>query len=91
MQHSARTRAGARQVAHTEVTLDDLWSLDLARLDSWRCVRANTAGEDAFRGRLLRLGGGGPWGCRGGERERVSVYAGVCGGIWQERALVECI
>ena len=31
------------------MTLDDLWSLDLARLDGWRCVRANTAGEDAFR------------------------------------------
>ena len=45
----ARTRAGVRQVAHTDVTLDDLWSLDLARLDGWRCVRANTAGEDAFR------------------------------------------
>ncbi len=39
----------AAQVEHTDVTLDDLWALDLAKLDGWRCVRANTAGEDAFR------------------------------------------
>ncbi|KAK9845440.1 hypothetical protein WJX81_006475 [Elliptochloris bilobata] len=40
---------GVVEVAHTDVTLDDLWCLDLAKLDGWRCVRANTAGEDAFR------------------------------------------
>jgi hypothetical protein len=33
-----------------EVTLDDLWTLNLSRLDGWRLVRANTAGEEAFRG-----------------------------------------
>lgn len=37
------------QVAHTDITLDDMWKLDLAKLDGWSCVRANTAGEDAFR------------------------------------------
>jgi hypothetical protein len=33
-----------------EVTLDDLWRLDLSKLDGWRLVRANTAGEEAFKG-----------------------------------------
>lgn len=28
---------------------DDLWSLDLNKLDGWRCVRENTVGEEAFR------------------------------------------
>lgn len=31
------------------MTLDDFWSLDLKKLDGWRCVTENTAGEDAFR------------------------------------------
>jgi hypothetical protein len=37
------------QVALNDVTLDDLWSLDLKKLDGWRCVKENTAGEDAFK------------------------------------------
>ena len=37
------------QIAHTDVTLDDIWSLDLVKLNGWRLVRENTAGEDAFR------------------------------------------
>ena len=37
------------QVAHTDVTLDDIWSLDLVKLNGWRIVRENTAGEDAFK------------------------------------------
>lgn len=36
------------QVAHTDVTLDDLWSLDLAKLNGWRSVKENTEGEEAF-------------------------------------------
>lgn len=28
---------------------DDIWSLDLAKLDGWKCVRENTVGEEAFR------------------------------------------
>lgn len=28
---------------------DDLWSLDLSKLDGWRCVRENTVGEEAFK------------------------------------------
>lgn len=26
------------QVALNDITLDDLWSLDLKKLDGWRCV-----------------------------------------------------
>lgn len=36
------------QVAHTDVTLDDMWSLDLVKLDGWRCVKENSQGEEAF-------------------------------------------
>lgn len=28
---------------------DDLWSLDLNKLDGWRCVKENTVGEEAFK------------------------------------------
>lgn len=28
---------------------DDLWSLDLNKLDCWRCVKENAVGEEAFR------------------------------------------
>lgn len=28
---------------------DDVWSLDLNKLDGWKCVKENTVGEDAFR------------------------------------------
>jgi hypothetical protein len=37
------------QVAHTDVTLDDMWSLDLVRLDGWRSVKVNSQGEEAFQ------------------------------------------
>jgi len=37
------------QIAHTDVTLDDIWSLDLAKLNGWQSVSENTAGEDAFK------------------------------------------
>lgn len=37
------------QIALNDVTLDDLWQLDLKKLGGWRCVRENTAGEDAFK------------------------------------------
>jgi len=26
-------------VAHTDVVLDDMWTLDLVKLDGWKCVR----------------------------------------------------
>ena len=31
------------------MTLDDIWSLDLMKLNGFRCVKENTAGEDAFK------------------------------------------
>ena len=37
------------QVAHTDVTLDDIWSLDLIKLNGWRSIKENTAGEDAYK------------------------------------------
>jgi hypothetical protein len=40
---------GTVEVAHTDVVLDDLWALDLNKLDGWRCVKENSAGEEAFR------------------------------------------
>ena len=37
------------QVAHTDVVLDDIWTLDLSKLDGWKCVKENTQGEEAFK------------------------------------------
>ncbi len=38
------------QVAHTDVTLDDIWSSGPnAKLNGWQSVSENTAGEDAFK------------------------------------------
>jgi hypothetical protein len=28
---------------------DDVWSLNLTKLDGWKPIKENTAGEDAFR------------------------------------------
>ena len=33
------------QIALDDVTLDDLWSLDLNKLDGWHCVKENTSGD----------------------------------------------
>ena len=43
----AASRAVRVQVVHTDVTLDDLWRLDLAKLDGWQCLATNTAGTPA--------------------------------------------
>lgn len=32
-----------------EVTLDDMWALDLAKLEGWRCVRLHSVAEDQFK------------------------------------------
>lgn len=37
------------QISLSDVTLDDIWKLDLNKLDGWVCVKENTAGEDAFK------------------------------------------
>ena len=31
------------------MVLDDLWTLDLAKLDGWKCLRENTEGEEVFK------------------------------------------
>ena len=33
---------------HVQVTLDDLWRLDLAKLDGWENIKDNTAGKEEF-------------------------------------------
>ncbi len=35
-----------------DVTLDDIWRLDLAKLDGWQCVQENTQGEEIFKQHL---------------------------------------
>jgi N-acetylneuraminic acid mutarotase len=34
---------GIVEVEHTDVVLDDMWALDLNKLDGWRCLRENSA------------------------------------------------
>ena len=41
------------------MTLDDLWKLDLAKLDGWHCIRENTQGEDIFKQHLEAAGASG--------------------------------
>lgn len=31
------------------MVLDDIWTLDLNKLDGWKCVKENTEGENAFK------------------------------------------
>ena len=39
---------GVVEVEHTDVTLDDVWCLDLKSLQGWVCVRPDSRGEAAF-------------------------------------------
>lgn len=32
-----------------EITLDDMWSLDLVKLDGWQLIRENTVGEELLK------------------------------------------
>lgn len=36
---------GTVEIALDDISLDDLWALDLNKLDGWRCVKENTAGD----------------------------------------------
>ena len=36
---------GAAQIALDDISLDDLWALDLNKLDGWRCIKENTTGD----------------------------------------------
>ena len=33
------------QIALDDVSLDDMWTLDLNKLDGWHCVKENTTGD----------------------------------------------
>lgn len=33
------------QITSNDISLDDLWALDLAKLDGWRCIKENTSGD----------------------------------------------
>lgn len=39
---------GCVEIGDKEVTLDDLWTLDLAKLDGWHMVKDNTVGQADF-------------------------------------------
>jgi hypothetical protein len=39
---------GTVELGDREVTLDDLWALDLSKLDGWALVHANSVGEELF-------------------------------------------
>jgi hypothetical protein len=39
---------GIVEVGEREITLDDMWALDLAKLDGWQQLRENSAGEELF-------------------------------------------
>lgn len=40
---------GTVEISHTDIVLDDLWCLDLNKLNGWTCLQENTAGEEVFR------------------------------------------
>lgn len=50
---------GVVEVGETEITLDDMWKLDLAKLDGWALVKENSVGEDVFRAAAAAAAGGG--------------------------------
>lgn len=33
------------QIALDDISLDDMWSLDLNKLDGWQCIKENTTGD----------------------------------------------
>jgi Galactose oxidase, central domain len=39
---------GIVELGEKEITLDDLWSLNLAKMDGWSLLQGNTAGEELF-------------------------------------------
>lgn len=40
---------GIVEIGDKEITLDDMWCLDLAKLDGWQLVKENTVGEEHFK------------------------------------------
>lgn len=39
---------GTVEVGDREITLDDLWRLDLVKLDGWTMVKGNSVGDELF-------------------------------------------
>lgn len=40
---------GMVEIGHTDVVLDDLWCIDLSKLDGWKCMKENSGGDEAFQ------------------------------------------
>lgn len=41
--------SGIVEIGDKEITLDDMWCLDLVKLDGWTMVRGNSVGEELFQ------------------------------------------
>ena len=63
--HKQHTRH-RRQVGDKEITLDDMWRLDLQRLDGWTLVQARLVGKSGGAGWEGRREAGRPGGWVGG-------------------------
>lgn len=51
-------QGGIVEVGEKEITLDDMWRLDLAKLDGWQLVKENTVGEEIFKAAAAAAAGG---------------------------------
>ena len=40
---------GVVEVLDRDISLDDIWCLDLMKLNGWQCVKPNSAGEEVFQ------------------------------------------
>jgi hypothetical protein len=49
---------GVVEVGESEVTLDDMWCLDLVKLDGWSMVKENTMGEEVFKAAAAKAADG---------------------------------
>lgn len=49
---------GIVEVGDVEVTLDDMWSLDLVKLDGWQLLKENSMGEEVFRDAAAKAAAG---------------------------------
>ncbi|KIZ00809.1 Kelch domain-containing protein 4 [Monoraphidium neglectum] len=47
---------GTVEVGDKEITLDDMWRLDLQKLDGWTLVQENTVGEEVFKAAAAAAG-----------------------------------
>ena len=53
-----------------EITLDDMWTLDLVKMDGWELIKENTGGEEVFRRAAAAEGsssGGDEWATDSGD------------------------